>query len=103
MNKERWGIYPCDETPCVWWGARTILRNKDIDILYDRQSYEGSEDVDFLSWINNVALNKIRNELKENRTKGEFTSECDSYHCEFDDRQSGGYLYIGCWSLENGT
>ena len=102
MNRERWGIYPHDKQPISWWGARAILKNRSIDILYDRQSYEGEKDDDFLSWINTVAIKQICEAVKTDQTKGGFDSVCGRYHCEFDDRMSFGYLYIGCWGGNDG-
>ena len=108
MSKE-FGIYPNDIKPKLWWGARAIAtdRKYGLDIPWNRQNFEGNGDdldkEDFLYWLNNVALPKIDKMFKSyESTKGiSIDSENGCFHCEADDKCSGGYLYIGAWITEN--
>ena len=100
MSRE-FGLYPKNREPLLWVGCRGILKNKKLDIPYDRWSSEinhesGKED--FLWWIDNVAIPKIEAGVAEGRTKFWFGSESNFYACEADDRDGSGYLYIGFYS-----
>lgn len=100
MGKE-FGIYPESKTPKMWWGARAIITERRIDIPYDRQNFDGdrTDTDDFMFWINNTAIPKLDEKVKKCDTKNiSFNSEGGRFHCEAADRQSGGYLYIGCWT-----
>lgn len=100
MSRE-FGIYPQDREPQLWIGCRAIITERKLDIPYDRWStdikYESGK-ADFVWWINNVAIPKIEAGVSEGRTKFWFGSESGFYTCEADDRDSGGYLYIGFYS-----
>jgi len=101
MSRE-FGIYPEDKTPKMWWGARAIAtdRKYGIDVPFDRQNYEGEKDDDFLHWINHTVFPALNKKLKNYETeKISFDSESGRFHCEAADRNSGGYLYIGCWEV----
>ena len=108
MSRE-FGIYPTTHEPKLWWGARAIITQGYIDIPWDRKSFDGNRESsdldDFFYWINNVAMpevNKLVNSRKYNGKKVElsFDSEHGCFHCETSERNSGGYLYIGCWTTE---
>lgn len=99
----RFGIYPKNETPKLWWGARAIITKYGLDIPRDRQNFEGdktSDDLDdFFWWINNCAIYQIEESIKKGKTKNiSIESDAGCYHCEADDHNSGGYLYIGAWT-----
>ena len=104
MSRE-FGIYPTTHEPKLWWGARAIITQGYIDIPWNRQNFDGdreSNDLDdFFYWINNVAIPDLEKRVKSYDTKGvKFDSQHGCFHCEADDRTSGGYLYIGCWTTE---
>ena len=100
----RFGIYPENETPEMWWGARAIVSRDGIEILRDRQNFEGNREHenlnDFMWWLNNVAIPYVNICVKEKRiTKNiSIESETGYFHLEADDHNSGGYLYIGAWT-----
>lgn len=102
MSKE-FGIYPENITPKMWWGARAIITRGQFDIPYDRKSFDGdsSDTDDFFFWINNTAMPKVIELVQKRDTKEiSFDSEGGRFHCEAADRDSGGYLYIGCWTAK---
>lgn len=100
------GIYPDNESPKLWWGARGIIRyyGNSLDIPWDRQSHEfadGEDKDDFIYWIDKTAIPKLEECVKYRDTrKVSFDSDSGRFHCEAEDRNSGGYLYIGAWSRE---
>ena len=101
------GIYPENREPKLWWGARAIATNRKygLDIPWDRQNFEGDKDSpdkdDFFYWLNHVAIPELDNRFKKYETKEiSFDSENGCFHCEADDHDSGGYLYIGAWTTE---
>lgn len=102
MSRE-FGIYPTDREPTLWIGCRAIITNRNLDIPWDRWSndikYAGGKE-DFVWWINNVAIPKIEQKVRSGEKKFEFFSESNLFYCEADDRNSGGYLYIGFGSTE---
>ena len=97
------GLYPQEITPKMWIGARAIITGGVLDIPWDRWS---SEFVDtdgkgvLFWWIDNEALPRIEREIKKHNTKGSFESIDGMFKCEWDDKQSGGYCYIGFYSLK---
>ena len=100
----RFGIYPEGTTPELWWGARAIITTREIDIPMGRQNFEGDkaheEFYDFFGWINNTAIPYLNECIKKGKTKNiSIDSEDGKYHCESDDKDSGGYLYIGVWTV----
>lgn len=98
----RFGIYPENTNPELWWGARAIVTKYRLDIPRDRQNFEGDKaaSADFIQWINDVALPYIEDECIPRKTKNiSIDSDDGRYHCEADDRNSGGYLYIGAWTI----
>lgn len=102
MSRE-WGIYPEAATPKMWWGARAIITKGKLEVLYDRQNFEGnvSEADDFFAWLNKTAIPKLAEEAKRYNTQHVFFDSDDGrFHCEAKDMNSGGYLYIGCWPNE---
>ena len=102
MSRE-FGIYPANREPQLWIGCRAIITNRELDIPWDRWSndikYQGGKD-DFVWWINNIALKEIERRVKDYQHKFYFESESSLFYCEADERDSGGYLYIGFGSTE---
>lgn len=108
MSRE-FGIYPRDREPLMWVGARAIYKPFDkygryLDIPYDRWSSEFNDQTmkeDFIYWIDNFAIPQIVRFAKERCVlKQYFESDNGLFYAEFDDRQSGGYMYIGCGTTE---
>lgn len=105
----RFGRYPKDINPKVWWGARAIFgKGTDfkLDIPYDRKSYEGEKDDDFLYWINNSFFAWLLKRVNENLYNSQdtvysFESEGGRFYGEVSCQNSQGYLYIGCWETTN--
>ena len=97
------GIYPTNREPQLWIGCRAIITGRVLDIPWDRWSNDikdqGGKD-DFVSWINIVALKEIEKRIKDCQHKFYFESGDGLYYCEADERNSGGYLYIGFGSTE---
>ena len=99
----RFGIYPENKAPELWWGARAIITSREIDIPMGRQNFEGDKTAegasDFFWWINNIAMPHLNECIKKGNTKNlSIDSDAGCYHCEADDKNSGGYLYIGVWT-----
>jgi len=106
MTQPEWGLFPDDCEPKMFWGARAICRRNRydsqmaLDILPDRQSFAADDDTDkddFIFWLNHTAIPKIEQMVRKSQLRGEFTSDSGMFHCRFDDRSSGGYIYIGAW------
>lgn len=76
---------------------------KTFDVPFDRWSeslrYKAGA-VDFIPWVNNIAIPKIESGIKRGQKKFCFSSENEFFTCEADDRDSGGYLYCGFYSTE---
>lgn len=102
MSRE-FGIYPTNREPQLWIGCRAIITRRELDIPWDRWSndikYQSGKD-DFVWWINNVAIEEIEKRIKDYQHKFYFESESGFFYCEADERDSGGYLYIGFGSTE---
>jgi len=103
-----WG-YPIDNA-AVYWGARAIYNWNSyyIDLLPDRQSYEGAEQTSaegaaFCRWVNTKALPWLRKTVK--RAKPSPNSEEvfelveGDYVLRASCRSSYGYIYIGAARL----
>lgn len=107
MSKE-FGIYPANRKPLMWAGARGIYKPFDkwrvLDIPFDRWSSEfqiTDNKNDFIDWINDFALPQVEKFIK-NRCiiKQYFESDDGCFYCEFDERSSGGYMYLGFGTTE---
>lgn len=102
MSRE-FGLYPANREPQLWIGCRAIITKRELDIPWDRWSndikYQSGKD-DFVWWINNIAIKEIEKRVKDYQHK--FYFECDGgfFYCEADEKNSGGYLYIGFGSTE---
>ena len=110
--------YPSDvKSPELYWGARAIYeaphfegRRSErkipahIDLLYDRQSFEGHEHPEkdaFVQWVDKTALPALRKWADEKWVMGDsrevFSFEEGSYVLKASPNASYGYLYIGAW------
>lgn len=110
MSRE-WGIYPESCEPKQWWGARALIENGRMVLLYDRQSYEQSlkasetDKKDMFFWMQNTMDPAIQEQVKKGffkKWEDVFTlvSESGRFHCEATTKNSGGaYLYIGVWEV----
>lgn len=103
-HKPEWGIYPKDYTPLLYWGARAIITDGFVDLLWDRQSFQKADSVtddekdEFMAWLGNQAIPYFNQKVKAHDTTHiEFHSRDDRFHCIAEDRNSGGYLYIGAY------
>lgn len=99
------GISPDIETTAAW-GARGIITNNRLELLWDRQSASFADESikgDFIFWINNTAIPRIESEIKFGHCKCDFYSADNRFRCVADDHDSGGYVYIGAWALEKET
>ena len=103
MVKPEWGIYPEDVTPKLFWGARAIIRNGELYLPIDRQNFLSKDEEHkeaFVNWINKVLIPYLDIHVAAGDTK---RIEChngdESFHCVAEDRDSGGYLYIGAYSV----
>lgn len=104
-----WGISPDIETSAAW-GARGIINSGELELLWDRQSAHFENEnlkSEFIAWMDYFALPRINEEIKYRaggwHCKCDFTSEAGRFRCVADDRDSGGYIYIGAWAIENET
>lgn len=91
--------YPMNQPHVTYWGARAILKNQNIDLLHDRQTYQGDENQPFVEWINNRALPWLRTRVKELYLEGDdpqvITLSEFKYELRASTNASHGYLYIG--------
>ena len=105
MVEMRFGRYP--EVPFkMWWGARAIATGEELDIPYDRFSWEGGDRDSrqpLVDWINKEVLpflNKKLSYLKQNQSEVLSLKSDDGKFCaEACCNDSYGYLYIGCWEV----
>lgn len=107
LPKPEWGIYPEDFRPRIYWGARAIITEGFVDLLPDRQSFQSEADVgkderdEFFAWVNMQALPYLNRRIKEHNTAHiEYKSRDDRYVCIAEDRNSGGYIYIGTYTTK---
>ena len=99
---------PEGEVPC-WWGARAILKNRVIDILWDRHNMLGTDEKAkkaLAKWLNSSkglkALQKlVVQEYLCNDEEREIRIEDTKagYYIVANPNRSYGYLYIGAGKL----
>ena len=103
MNKPEWDIYPENITPKLFWGARAIIKKGQLDIPPDRQSFLAEDEKrkeEFVNWINKVLIPYLDTRIASGDTKHiECHNGDESFRCVAEDRDSGGYLYIGAYSV----
>lgn len=103
-RRPEWGIYPEDCTPSLYWGARAIITGGTVDLLPDRQSFQRAAHVtdnekdEFVAWLDKHAIPYLNGCVQTHSTANiSFFSRDNRYHCIAEDRDSGGYLYIGAY------
>lgn len=98
------GLSAPDNAACAW-GARAIYKPYEIDLLHDRQSWSGEEAKikKLQTWLNKVALPKLRKEVKreylETNESREIVISDGKFQLIANPRSSYGYLYIGAWEV----
>lgn len=102
----RFGLYPENQQPKRYWGARAIFNGRNIDIPYDRKSFEGKKEGSdkFLNWINKDFFKWLEGQadlrLYNNQSKViNYNSKNGKYYGQASCNNSYGYLYIGCWEI----
>ena len=107
-KKPEWGLYPDGDVviPKLYWGARAIISEGYVELLPDRQSFRMADDVTeeekqaFLNWINEDAWPILNHHVAQNHTEHiELINPKKGYRLRAEDRDSGGYLYIGVCKL----
>ena len=92
----------------MYWGARGAIRSGLVLEIYpDRQGFTASEDVlllykqSFIEWINGHLIPYLEQRVRKHDTKHiEAHDKAGRFHAVAEDRNSGGYLYIGAWATE---
>lgn len=87
----------------MFWGARGVIRDRKLEIYWDRQSFVADDTTDkpeFVRWINDTVIPYLELNVKKYNTKHLKTERYFNggrFQAVADDRNSGGYLYIGAW------
>ncbi len=107
-----WGLHP-SESARFHWGARAILRDGVIDLLWDRQGVEGEatahERTALSAWLNEKALPWMRDYCKHGEDfpsvseDREVSVSGDGYVLRANPRASHGYLYMSAELLPSAT
>ena len=100
--EHQFGIYPETSEPHYWLGCRGIITKHRLDIPYDRWSnrfLSTARKQELINFTNKIALPELERRVREGNTAGSFDSEDGKFRCEYNDRNSGGYLYCGFYSL----
>jgi len=110
-----WGLHPSADAR-FHWGARAILRDGVIDLVWDRQGVEGAaadhERTALAAWLNEKAMPWMRAYAKhgEDFPSGDEDREVsvsgDGYKLRANPRSSYGYLYMSaepCASASHAT
>lgn len=108
MNRPEWGAMYFDNAveqgAKMFWGARAVInRQRGIEIYRDRQNFVADDETDkeaFFEWLNDKAIPAIEKCIREYRTEHIIVGSPlgKNYSCIAEDRNSGGYLYIGAWA-----
>lgn len=88
----------------VWWGARAILSNGYVDVVWDRCQMVGGTDAErsaLARWIDKVGMPAIRKLAKAMTGDQDFEErfEQGGYFIVANPKRSHGYLYIGAAKL----
>ena len=107
--KLQWGLNPIPENAMAAWGARAILKQQCLDLLWDRQCFVQGELSErekdrLVNWINKKGLPKLREHIVKNRWKNDseevFELNQENYHLRASCRCSYGYCYISAWQAQ---
>lgn len=86
------------------WGARAILRNGVLDIVWDRVDYTDAapSDSEFLTWMNHNGLPWVREQAEAIPGNENKIHRLDDgpFHIACNAQASHGYLYISAWRDE---
>lgn len=113
MNRPEWGAMFFDEAveqgAKMFWGARGAIRYsrynhlRDLELYPDRQSFtadDTAEKPDFVEWINGTLIPYLEKRVKGYDTEEiRLNSDDGRFYAVAEDRNSGGYLYIGAWAI----
>lgn len=87
----------------MYWGARGAIRNRRLEIYPDRQGFTADSTENkgaFVGWINDHLIPYLEQRVKQYNTKRiEAHDKAGRFHAVAEDRDSGGYLYIGAWAI----
>lgn len=100
----QWGLQPPEDIKAAW-GARAIHTKRGFDLLFDRQSAEGSPSQDLVRWLNTKGLDAMRERARSmSGAKDELvemTSECGRFRMDANTNGSYGYVYLVAWEIGN--
>ena len=109
MNKPEWGAMFFEDAvnsgAKMFWGARAAInRQRGLEIYGDRQNFVADDETDkndFVRWINNSVIPALEKKVKKGQTSHIIVGSPaeHEFFCIAEDRNSGGYLYIGAWAL----
>ena len=109
MNKPEFGAMFFDKAveqgAKMFWGARGAIRDRKLEIYWDRQSFVADDQADkpeFVRWINDTVIPYLELNVKKRNTKHLKTERYfngGNFHAVADELNSGGYLYIGAWEV----
>ena len=105
MNKPEFGGTFFDEAQeqgaVMYWGARGAIRNRRLELYPDRQGFtadDAERKQEFVDWLNETLIPYLEKRVKEHNTERiEVSNRDGTFQCRAEDRNSGGYLYIGAW------
>ena len=93
----------------MYWGARGAIRynsrtkKRDLEIYPDRQGFTADDTTDkpaFVRFINEELIPLLERKVKQYSTERiKLTSEDGRFRAIAEDRNSGGYLYVGAWAV----
>ncbi len=93
----------------MYWGARGVIRynsyykTRALEIYPDRQGFTADDPTDkpaFVDFINNELIPHLEEKVKLYATRQiKLTSADGRFHAIAEDRNSGGYLYVGAWAV----
>lgn len=112
MNRPEFGAMFFDEAvengATMFWGARGVIRynrythKREFELYPDRQDFTADDTtakLEFVDWINEKLIPFLESRVEEYDTAHLWChNRDDRFHAMAEDRNSGGYLYIGAWA-----
>lgn len=93
----------------MYWGARGVIRysnytkKRDLEIYPDRQGFTADDTTDkpaFVDFINNELIPHLEKNVRLYSTERIKLESADGkFKALAEDRNSGGYLYVGAWAV----
>lgn len=93
----------------MYWGARGVIRyskwsgERTLECYPDRQGFTADDTTDkpaFVNFINEELFPLLERKVKQYSTERiKLTSKDGRFRAIAEDRNSGGYLYIGAWAV----